>query len=132
MIRNSVPPELLTESKPCFPYSPENQPENQNKVRHPGMSACRVPIDKGLRCLNSTKLNFTIVGQEKLVFQFEEVILMKFGSSRVPQLMLRIHQVMVAINASPIEYGNVLLIRRFLDCLPLRIIYLTTSLLLIY
>ncbi|KAF2596465.1 hypothetical protein F2Q68_00008058 [Brassica cretica] len=68
-------------------------------------------VDQILQPFDANKFNFTKVGQEELLFQFEAD--MPLDADNSPSV--------VAINVSPIEYGHVLLIPQVLDCLPQRI-----------
>ncbi|CAH8337012.1 unnamed protein product [Eruca vesicaria subsp. sativa] len=79
-------------------------------------------VDKVLQSFDDNKFNFTKVGQEELLFQFEAgeddeeakfFPCMPLDPENSPNV--------VAINVSPIEYGHVLLLPRVLDCLPQRI-----------
>ncbi|CAN8230371.1 unnamed protein product [Cochlearia groenlandica] len=92
-----------------------------NEGRHLKKRPTEFRVDKVLQSFDGSKFNFTKVGQEELLFQFEagedsEVQFfpcMPLDSENSPSV--------VAINVSPIEYGHVLLIPRVLDCLPQRI-----------
>ncbi|CAA7025327.1 unnamed protein product [Microthlaspi erraticum] len=92
-----------------------------NEGRHLKKRPTEFRIDKVLQSFDGNKFNFTKVGQEELLFQFEagedgEVQFfpcMPVDAENSPSV--------VAINVSPIEYGHVLLIPRVLDCLPQRI-----------
>ncbi|CAN8326060.1 unnamed protein product [Cochlearia groenlandica] len=92
-----------------------------NEGRHLKKRPTEFRVDKVLQPFDGTKFNFTKVGQEELLFQFEagedgEVQFfpcMPLDAENSPSV--------VAINVSPIEYGHVLLIPRVLDCFPQRI-----------
>ncbi|KAF3533623.1 hypothetical protein DY000_02038510 [Brassica cretica] len=92
-----------------------------NEGRHLKKRPTEFRVDKVLQSFDGNKFNFTKVGQEELLFQFEagedsEVQFfpcMPLDAENSPSV--------VAINVSPIEYGHVLLIPRVLDCLPQRI-----------
>ncbi|CAH2069903.1 unnamed protein product [Thlaspi arvense] len=96
-----------------------------NEGRHLKKRPTEFRVDKVLQPFDGSKFNFTKVGQEELLFQFEadddddddsEIQFfpnMPLDADNSPSV--------VAINVSPIEYGHVLLIPRVLDCLPQRI-----------
>ncbi|XAR72432.1 GDP-L-galactose phosphorylase [Bertholletia excelsa] len=92
-----------------------------NEGRHLKKRPTEFRVDKVLQPFDGNKFNFTKVGQEEVLFQFEasEDDEVKFfpkapiDAENSPSV--------VAINVSPIEYGHVLLIPRILDCLPQRI-----------
>ncbi|XP_074592551.1 GDP-L-galactose phosphorylase 2-like [Curcuma longa] len=68
-------------------------------------------IDEVLQPFDQNKFSFTKIGQEEVLFRFEESD--NDNASESPNV--------IAINVSPIGYGHVLLIPRVLDCLPQRI-----------
>ncbi|KAJ4872737.1 GDP-L-galactose phosphorylase 1 [Raphanus sativus] len=92
-----------------------------NEGRHLKKRPTEFRVDKVLQSFDGSKFNFTKVGQEELLFQFEDgedgeaqfFPCMPLDADNSPSV--------VAINVSPIEYGHVLLIPRVLDCLPQRI-----------
>ncbi|KAL8046338.1 hypothetical protein ABFX02_08G171700 [Erythranthe guttata] len=92
-----------------------------NEGRHLKKRPTEFRVDKVLQPFDETKFNFTKVGQEEVLFQFEasddnEVHYFPnapIDSDNSPSV--------VAINVSPIEYGHVLLIPRILEQLPQRI-----------
>lgn len=92
-----------------------------NEGRHLKKRPTEFRVDKVLQPFDGSKFNFTKVGQEELLFQFEasdedEVQLYPdapIDAEKSPSV--------VAINVSPIEYGHVLLIPKVLECLPQRI-----------
>ncbi|KAL4180898.1 hypothetical protein AMTRI_Chr12g234660 [Amborella trichopoda] len=90
-----------------------------NEGRHLKKRPTEFRVDKVLQPFDDKKFNFTKVGQEEVLFRFEEsnhdetFFFEKAAASSCPSV--------VAINVSPIEYGHVLLIPRVLDCLPQRI-----------
>ncbi|KAG2244833.1 hypothetical protein Bca52824_093305 [Brassica carinata] len=92
-----------------------------NEGRHLKKRPTEFRVDKVLQSFDGNKFNFTKVGQEELLFQFEAgedseaqfFPCMPLDAENSPSV--------VAINVSPIEYGHVLLIPRVLDCLPQRI-----------
>ncbi|KAK4491744.1 hypothetical protein RD792_002519 [Penstemon davidsonii] len=92
-----------------------------NEGRHLKKRPTEFRVDKVLQPFDVNKFNFTKVGQEEVLFQFEanendEVQLFPnapIDTEHSPSV--------VAINVSPIEYGHVLLIPRVLDCLAQRI-----------
>lgn len=93
-----------------------------NEGRHLKKRPTEFRVDRVLQPFDSAKFNFTKVGQEEVLFQFE-------NSGSDDSYFLRSAAVtvadrapnVVAINVSPIEYGHVLLIPRVLDHLPQRI-----------
>lgn len=94
-----------------------------NEGRHLKKRPTEFQVDKVLQPFDANKFNFTKVGQEEGLFQFEPseddevhfVPLAPIDVDNSPSV--------VAINVSPIEYGHVLLIPRILECLPQRIDY---------
>ncbi|KAI6690582.1 hypothetical protein NL676_027410 [Syzygium grande] len=92
-----------------------------NEGRHLKKRPTEFRVDKVLQPFDGSKFNFTKVGQEEILFQFEasedgEVQFFPkapIDADNSPSV--------VAINVSPIEYGHVLLIPRILECLPQRI-----------
>ncbi|XP_010433431.1 PREDICTED: GDP-L-galactose phosphorylase 1-like [Camelina sativa] len=92
-----------------------------NEGRHLKKRPTEFRVDKVLQSFDGSKFNFTKVGQEELLFQFEagEDGQVQFFPCMPldPENSFSV----VAINVSPIEYGHVLLIPRVLDCLPQRI-----------
>ncbi|XP_073128522.1 GDP-L-galactose phosphorylase 2-like [Henckelia pumila] len=92
-----------------------------NEGRHLKKRPTEFRVDKVLQPFDQNKFNFTKIGQEEVLFQFEAN-----ESSEVqffPHAPIDIENSpsIVAINVSPIEYGHVLLIPRILECLPQRI-----------
>ncbi|VAI29091.1 unnamed protein product [Triticum turgidum subsp. durum] len=89
-----------------------------NEGRHLKKRPTEFRVDRVLQPFDSAKFNFTKVGQEEVLFQFE-------NSGSDDSYFLRSAAVTVADRApnvvSPIEYGHVLLIPRVLDHLPQRI-----------
>ncbi|KAI3673821.1 hypothetical protein L6452_39951 [Arctium lappa] len=92
-----------------------------NEGRHLKKRPTEFRVDKVLQPFDGSKFNFTKVGQEEILFQFEssEDDEVKF----YPNAPIDVEHSpsVVAINVSPIEYGHVLLIPRILECLPQRI-----------
>ncbi|CAL5202234.1 unnamed protein product [Lathyrus oleraceus] len=92
-----------------------------NEGRHLKKRPTEFRIDTVLQPFDETKFNFTKVGQEEVLFQFEA------SSDRDAQFFpnapidVENSPSFVAINVSPIEYGHVLLIPRIFECLPQRI-----------
>lgn len=93
-----------------------------NEGRHLKKRPTEFRVDRVLQSFDESKFNFTKVGQEEVLFRFEQsnddMTHYAPGSpvtdnSKSPSV--------VAINVSPIEYGHVLLIPRILDCFPQRI-----------
>jgi len=76
-------------------------------------------VDKVLQDFDPSKFNFTKVGQEEVLFRFEES---EENKVRYLEKALVLDSPnVIAINVSPIEYGHVLLVPRVLDRLPQRI-----------
>ncbi|GMH24997.1 hypothetical protein Nepgr_026840 [Nepenthes gracilis] len=92
-----------------------------NEGRHLKKRPTEFRVDKVLQPFDGNKFNFTKVGQEEVLFQFEasEDDEIQF----IPSAPVDVENSpnLVAINVSPIEYGHVLLIPRILECLPQRI-----------
>ncbi|XVF20625.1 hypothetical protein REPUB_Repub12eG0017200 [Reevesia pubescens] len=80
-------------------------------------------INKVLQSFDDSKFNFTKVGQEEILFRFEQSNDCKshFLASVPVTAESNYSPNVIAINVSPIEYGHVLLIPHVLDCLPQRI-----------
>lgn len=92
-----------------------------NEGRHLKKRPTEFRVDKVLQPFDENKFNFTKVGQEEVLFQFEaseDGEIQFFPSAPID---VENSPSVVAINVSPIEYGHVLLIPRILDCLPQRI-----------
>ncbi|KAI4988687.1 hypothetical protein ZWY2020_035927 [Hordeum vulgare] len=87
-----------------------------NEGRHLKKRPTEFRVDNVLQPFDSSKFNFTKVGQEEVLFKFE-------NSGTDDSYFLRSAAItvvdrapnVVAINVSPIEYGHVLLIPRVLD-----------------
>ncbi|KAB2096073.1 hypothetical protein ERO13_A01G083300v2 [Gossypium hirsutum] len=92
-----------------------------NEGRHLKKRPTEFRVDKVLQPFDGNKFNFTKVGQEEVLFQFEasEDGEVQFYPSA--PIDAENSPSVVAINVSPIEYGHVLLIPRILECLPQRI-----------
>ncbi|GJS76333.1 GDP-L-galactose phosphorylase [Tanacetum coccineum] len=92
-----------------------------NEGRHLKKRPTEFQVDKVLQPFDENKFNFTKVGQEEVLFQFEpsEDGEVQFHPSA--PIVVENSPSVVAINVSPIEYGHVLLIPRILECLPQRI-----------
>lgn len=92
-----------------------------NEGRHLKKRPTEFRVDKVLQPFDGNKFNFTKVGQEEVLFQFEasEDGEVQFHPSA--PIDVENSPSVVAINVSPIEYGHVLLIPRVLECLPQRI-----------
>ncbi|KAL6905502.1 hypothetical protein ACP4OV_003103 [Aristida adscensionis] len=93
-----------------------------NEGRHLKKRPTEFRVDRVLQPFDPAKFNFTKVGQEEVLFQFEngasdESYFLKSAPTTVADRAPNV----VAINVSPIEYGHVLLIPRVLDRLPQRI-----------
>ncbi|KAM7492728.1 hypothetical protein LguiA_035649 [Lonicera macranthoides] len=92
-----------------------------NEGRHLKKRPTEFRVDKVLQPFDGRKFNFTKVGQEEVLFQFEAS---EDGDIQFfPNAPIDVENSpsVVAINVSPIEYGHVLLIPRVLECLPQRI-----------
>uniref|UniRef100_A0A5B6Z076 Putative GDP-L-galactose phosphorylase n=2 Tax=Davidia involucrata TaxID=16924 RepID=A0A5B6Z076_DAVIN len=92
-----------------------------NEGRHLKKRPTEFRVDKVLQPFDGNKFNFTKVGQEEVLFQFEaseDDEVQFFPSAPID---VENSPSVVAINVSPIEYGHVLLIPRILECLPQRI-----------
>ncbi|KAL6993953.1 Phosphate metabolism transcription protein [Sarracenia purpurea var. burkii] len=88
-----------------------------NEGRHLKKRPTEFRVDQVLQPFDENKFNFSKVGQEEVLFRFEQSNDKNshfFPSSPVNADSPNV----VAINVSPIEYGHVLLIPRVLDCLP--------------
>uniref|UniRef100_A0ACD5W843 Uncharacterized protein n=1 Tax=Avena sativa TaxID=4498 RepID=A0ACD5W843_AVESA len=93
-----------------------------NEGRHLKKRPTEFRVDCVLQPFDSAKFNFTKVGQEEVLFRFENGV----GDSSyfledAPSTESDHAPSVVAINVSPIEYGHVLLIPRVLDRLPQQI-----------
>ncbi|KZV44491.1 GDP-L-galactose phosphorylase 1 [Dorcoceras hygrometricum] len=92
-----------------------------NEGRHLKKRPTEFRVDKVLQPFDGNKFNFTKVGQEEVLFQFEaseDDEVQFFPSAPID---IDNSPSVVAINVSPIDYGHVLLIPRILECLPQRI-----------
>ncbi|XP_004491414.1 GDP-L-galactose phosphorylase 1 [Cicer arietinum] len=92
-----------------------------NEGRHLKKRPTEFRVDKVLQPFDENKFNFTKVGQEEVLFQFEAS---ENGEVQFfPNAPIDVDNSpsFVAINVSPIEYGHVLLIPRIFECLPQRI-----------
>ncbi|XP_010926168.1 GDP-L-galactose phosphorylase 1 isoform X2 [Elaeis guineensis] len=78
-------------------------------------------LDKVLQHFDGRKFNFTKIGQEEVVFRFEESETNEAQYLEHAPVMASACPNVIAINVSPIAYGHVLLIPRMLDCMPQRI-----------
>ncbi|XXG61719.1 hypothetical protein AAC387_Pa05g0258 [Persea americana] len=92
-----------------------------NEGRHLKKRPTEFRVDRVLQPFDENKFNFTKVGQEEVLFRFEES--QDAGACFVQSARMERTNApsVVAINVSPIEYGHVLLIPRILECLPQRI-----------
>lgn len=93
-----------------------------NEGRHLLKRPTEFRVDQVLQDFDERKFNFTKVGQEEVLFMFEQSDdrYSHFFPS-APAIFKPSSPNVVAINVSPIEYGHVLLIPRVLDRLPQRI-----------
>lgn len=92
-----------------------------NEGRHLKKRPTEFRVDKVLQPFDTAKFNFTKVGQEELLFQFEASEDNEVQFFPDAPIDVENSPSVVAINVSPIEYGHVLLIPWVLDCLPQRI-----------
>ncbi|THG13642.1 hypothetical protein TEA_024714 [Camellia sinensis var. sinensis] len=93
-----------------------------NEGRHLKKRPTKFRVDKVLQPFDGNKFNFTKVGQEEVLFQFEASD-EDNETQFFPNAPIDVENSpsVVAINVSPIEYGHVLLIPWILECLPQRI-----------
>ncbi|KAJ4751775.1 GDP-D-glucose phosphorylase 1 [Rhynchospora pubera] len=93
-----------------------------NEGRHLKKRPTEFRVDRVLQPFDPAKFNFTKVGQEEVLFQFEngDAVDNSYFLERAAVDPTKAPNV-VAINVSPIEYGHVLLIPRVLDCYPQQI-----------
>eukprot|EP01018_Ginkgo_biloba_P026614 Gb_19041 [translate_table: standard] len=87
-----------------------------NEGRHLKKRPTEFRVDKVLQPFDPSKFNFTKVGQEEVLFRFEETEEAK--AQYIEKAPVLDSPNVIAINVSPIEYGHVLLIPRVLDRLP--------------
>ncbi|XVE50717.1 hypothetical protein DITRI_Ditri01bG0185800 [Diplodiscus trichospermus] len=92
-----------------------------NEGRHLKKRPTEFRVDKVLQPFDGNKFNFTKVGQEEVLFQFEASEDGEVQFFPNAPIAVENSPSVVAINVSPIEYGHVLLIPRILECLPQRI-----------
>ncbi|XP_043693653.1 GDP-L-galactose phosphorylase 2-like [Telopea speciosissima] len=92
-----------------------------NEGRHLKKRPTEFQVDKVLQQFDGKKFNFTKVGQEEVLFQFEQSEDDEANFFPYAPIDIDNSPSVVAINVSPIEYGHVLLIPRILECLPQRI-----------
>ncbi|CAN6353118.1 unnamed protein product [Urochloa humidicola] len=92
-----------------------------NEGRHLKKRPTEFRVDRVLQPFDPAKFNFTKVGQEEVLFQFENGGDESYFLNNAPITAADRAPNVVAINVSPIEYGHVLLIPRVLDRLPQRI-----------
>lgn len=90
-----------------------------NEGRHLKKRPTEFRVDQVLQAFDPKKFNFTKVGQEEVLFCFEE----SHHGSRVycEKMIIGGSPNVIAINVSPIEYGHVLLVPKALDCKPQQI-----------
>ncbi|CAL5395268.1 unnamed protein product [Camellia sinensis] len=93
-----------------------------NEGRHLKKRPTEFRVDKVLQPFDGNKFNFTKVGHEEVLFQFEASD-EDNETQFFPNAPIDVENSpsVVAINVSPIEYGHVLLIPWILECLPQRI-----------
>ncbi|OVA09751.1 hypothetical protein BVC80_9101g296 [Macleaya cordata] len=89
-----------------------------NEGRHLKKRPTEFRVDKVLQPFDGSKFNFTKVGQEEVLFQFEETDGDEAQFFPSAPIDTDNSPSVIAINVSPIEYGHVLLIPRILECLP--------------
>ncbi|KAJ4766375.1 GDP-L-galactose phosphorylase 1 [Rhynchospora pubera] len=93
-----------------------------NEGRHLKKRPTEFRVDQVLQPFDPAKFNFTKVGQEEVLFQFQNGgTINKSYFLETAGVNPAIAPNIVAINVSPIEYGHVLLIPRVLDCVPQQI-----------
>ena len=92
-----------------------------NEGRHLKKRPTEFRVDKVLQPFDENKFNFTKVGQEEVLFQFEASEDDQIQFFPKAPIDVENSPSVVAINVSPIEYGHILLIPRILECLPQRI-----------
>ncbi|CAM6116459.1 unnamed protein product [Calypogeia fissa] len=91
-----------------------------NEGRHSKKRPTEFRVDKVLQPFDPNKFNFTKVGQEEVLFRFEESadgVIDYFDNAPVEGSSPNV----LVINVSPIEYGHILLVPRVMDCIPQRI-----------
>lgn len=92
-----------------------------NQGRHLKKRPTEFQVDKVLQPFDENKFNFTKVGQEEVLFQFEESDTDETQFFPSAPIDTEDSPNVVAINVSPIEYGHVLLIPKILERFPQRI-----------
>ncbi|KAL3503547.1 hypothetical protein ACH5RR_037996 [Cinchona calisaya] len=92
-----------------------------NEGRHLKKRPTEFRVDKVLQPFDEAKFNFTKVGLEEVLFQFEPSEDDEIQFLPSAPIDPEKSPTVVAINVSPIEYGHVLLIPRVLEHLPQRI-----------
>eukprot|EP00257_Ricinus_communis_P023020 XP_015582899.1 GDP-L-galactose phosphorylase 1 [Ricinus communis] len=94
-----------------------------NEGRHLKKRPTEFRVDNVLQSFDDSKFNFTRIGQEEVLFRFEQgqENMSHFFPNPPPSADDSSSPSIVAINVSPIEFGHVLLIPRVLDCFPQRI-----------
>ncbi|KAK4278398.1 hypothetical protein QN277_016251 [Acacia crassicarpa] len=92
-----------------------------NEGRHLKKRPTEFRVDKVLQPFDENKFNFTKVGQEEVLFQFEASDDGEVQFFPNAPIDVESSPNLVAINVSPIEYGHVLLIPHIFECLPQRI-----------
>ncbi|XP_073307486.1 GDP-L-galactose phosphorylase 2-like isoform X1 [Primulina huaijiensis] len=92
-----------------------------NEGRHLKKRPTEFRVDRVLQPFDQNKFNFTMIGQEEMLFQFEASESNEVQFFPNAPIDIKNSPSIVAINVSPIEYGHVLLIPRILECLPQRI-----------
>ncbi|CAI5478257.1 unnamed protein product, partial [Closterium sp. Yama58-4] len=90
-----------------------------NEGRHSKKRPSEFPMDKVLQPFDPSKFNFTKIGQNEMLFRFEEG---EEEESRFnEEAVVEESPSIVAVNVSPIDYSHVLLVPRILDRIPQRI-----------
>ncbi|XP_057747328.1 GDP-L-galactose phosphorylase 1-like [Arachis stenosperma] len=92
-----------------------------NEGRHLKKRPTEFQVDKVLQPFDESKFNFTKIGQEEVLFQFEASSDGEVQFFPNAPIDVENSPSVVAINVSPIEYGHVLLIPRIFECFPQRI-----------
>eukprot|EP00249_Psilotum_nudum_P024669 c29257_g1_i3 orf=562-1944(-) len=90
-----------------------------NEGRHLKKRPTECRVDQVLQFFDAKKFNFTKVGQEEVLFCFEES--KDDLTAYYDEMIVGGSPNIIAINISPIEYGHVLLVPKVSDCKPQRI-----------
>ncbi|KAH6559642.1 hypothetical protein KP509_1Z001500 [Ceratopteris richardii] len=90
-----------------------------NEGRYLKKRPTELRVDQVLQSFDSEKFNFTKIGQEELLFCFEESTYGSHGYHE--RVVVGSCSNVVVVNVSPIDYGHVLLVPKLHDCKPQRI-----------